>query len=292
MTNERAREPGVEGTGHEIRPLRTHEELLACVAFQHEIWGPGFSETVPISLLKVTQRLGGTLIGAWDEHGRLDGFVFGLSGLVDGRPVHWSDMLGVRKDRRDRGLGLALKRRQREELLRTGIRVCHWTFDPLEARNAHLNLGRLGALVREYVPDMYGASESPLHRGIGTDRLVALWRMDSARVEARLEGRQPPPRFSELGDLPRAFAVGRLGGLPSPGNAQDLAGSDRYLVPIPRSIQEVKAADPGLAAAWRRATRDVLQGPLGAGFQVSELVSTTELGYYLVERIPPEDDTW
>ena len=273
-----------EVAGHEIRPLASDQELQACVALQREVWGPGFSECVPVALLKVTQRLGGTLLGAFDREGRLDGFVFGLTGVVEGRTVHWSDMLAVRAGVRDQGLGMALKAGQREALLTAGITLCHWTFDPLESRNAWLNLARLGALVREYVPDMYGSTDSPLHQGIGTDRFVVHWPLDSERVRARVEGSADPPALADHEGLPRAFDVHSAGELPAPGEPVELAGAERFLVPIPRSIQEVKVRDPDLAVRWRHATRGVLLPALGVGFQVSELLTGGQLGYYLLER--------
>ena len=92
--------------GWQIRPLETPEDYRACVALQEETWGSGFAERVPSSLLKVSQRLGGVAAGAWDENGRMLGFVFGMTGIEHGKPVHWSDMLAVRSEIRDGGLEL------------------------------------------------------------------------------------------------------------------------------------------------------------------------------------------
>src|SRR5690606_23276161 len=115
-------------------------------------------------------------------------FVFGLTGLRAGRPSHWSDMLAVRPEMRGRGLAIELKRFQRDEVLALGVEEMLWTFDPLRAGNAHLNLNKLGAVARAYRPDMYGATGSPLHDGIGTDRFVAFWPLRHERVVARLAG--------------------------------------------------------------------------------------------------------
>lgn len=142
-----------------IRPLETPDELRACLALQDATWGPAFSERVPYAVLWFTRRIGGVLIGAFDAHG-LAGFVFGVTGWRDGRPVHWSDMLAVRKDVRDRGVGLQLKRAQRDALLAAGVRLAQWTFEPLESRNAYLNLVRLGGITRTYERDVYGESDS------------------------------------------------------------------------------------------------------------------------------------
>ena len=111
-------------TGWQIRPFETLDELRACVELQEETWGPGFTEKVPVSLIKVSQRLGGVAAGAWDERGNLLGFVFGITGIEGRRPVHWSDMLAVRPELRNEGLGWRLKTYQRRVLLDRGVRTC------------------------------------------------------------------------------------------------------------------------------------------------------------------------
>jgi predicted GNAT superfamily acetyltransferase len=276
--------------GWQIRPLATPEEYRACVALQEETWGPGFAERVPPSLLKVSQRLGGVAAGAWDESGRLLGFVFGMTGVENGKAVHWSDMLAVRTEIRDSGLGWRLKTYQRKVLLERGVRTCYWTFDPLEARNGHLNLGKLGAVVREYVPNMYGESDSPLHRGLGTDRFVAMWKMDARRVESRLVGLERPPLARDVvTGLPWAFAVEEdTPRMPRPFAYDDVdpPSTGRFLVPVPTSIQEMKARDPGLACTWRKATRLAFSNVLSGRHEVVELIrGEGDLSFYLVRGI-------
>jgi predicted GNAT superfamily acetyltransferase len=273
-------------TGWQIRPFETLDELRACVELQEETWGPGFTEKVPVSLIKVSQRLGGVAAGAWDERGNLLGFVFGITGIEGRRPVHWSDMLAVRPELRNEGLGWRLKTYQRRVLLDRGVRTCYWTFDPLESRNAYLNFTKLGAIVCEYEIDMYGDSDSPLHRGLGTDRFVALWRLDSQRVESRLVGRAAPLTLAHFSALPRAFGVegGLEVPLPAPPPAASAGDPPRFLVPIPSRVQDLKARDPEAARAWRAATRAVFSRTIGNGYQVSELIRDGILSYYVVER--------
>jgi predicted GNAT superfamily acetyltransferase len=158
--------------GVAIRPLTSLSDLRACVALQNAVWGPAFSEAVSVSLLKVATQLGGVAIGAFTPDGALAGFVFGLTGLEDGRTVHWSHLLGVLSAARNLGVGRMLKEEQRAELARRGIDEMRWSFDPLVAKNAHLNLNLLGARVVRYAPDMYGTTISALHHGLATDRLV------------------------------------------------------------------------------------------------------------------------
>jgi predicted GNAT superfamily acetyltransferase len=189
-----------------IRDLESPADLDACVALQQAIWGGDFSECVPRSMLIVARKMGGVVAGAFDGE-RLVGFVFGLTGLRDGRLAHWSDMLAVDPSRRDQGIGRQLKAFQREMVMAMGVSEMYWTYDPLVARNAHLNLNTLGAEVVEYVPDMYGTTSSPLHGNVPTDRFVVRWRLDGTRpagwAPRRDDRRVEIPSALEGADLAR-----------------------------------------------------------------------------------------
>lgn len=269
-----------------IRPFRTHQDYEACIALQEATWGSGFSERVPMALMIVSQRLGGVAAGAFDDDGSLAGFIFGLSGIENGSPVHWSDMLAVRTDCRGRGLGIRLKSYQRNVVLENGIRRMYWTFDPLESQNAYINLARLGIVAREYVENMYGQTDSPLHRGIGTDRFVALWQLDAARVERRLAEQESPAAIEELAGVPRVLdcTPASPSGWPEP-EARETPRADQVLAAIPSNIQALKAATPELAARWREATRSVLRSYLSNGYEVCELIRGARVSHYLLRRI-------
>lgn len=162
----------------------------------------------------ISQKMGGIAAGAFDDD-TLVGFVFGITGLYDRRIAHWSDMLAVRADYRNRGIGEQLKQYQRNAMLARGVDRIYWSFDPLDAKNAHINFNRLGIYAREYVVDMYGETASPLHHGIGTDRLIALWDLASPQRPAKTE----------------------------------------KSIEIPADIHAVKHADAAAARAWRDRTR-------------------------------------
>ncbi len=268
-----------------IRPLETIEELHACVALQEETWGHGFSERVPPAILKVAQILGGVASGAFDAKGALVGFVFGMTGVRDGEVVHWSDMLAVRRGMRDTGLGGELKAYQRRVLLERGVTKMFWTFDPLQSRNAYLNFSKLGIVVREYVRDMYGETDSPLHRGIGTDRFIALWLMNSERAARRTGGSERGPGADAHVADPAALAEEDPSTeLPGPGAPVPGLDAPRVRVAIPADISEVMAASMDLAVAWRRATRAALTHYLDRGYEVRELLRGSRTSDYLLTR--------
>jgi predicted GNAT superfamily acetyltransferase len=182
----------------EIRPCEGFDELEACVQLQIETWGYDDSDVIPRKTFLVAQSIGGQVIAAFDSEmpggsaKSLVGFVFSLPGVKtnSGKPHPYlhSHMLAVKDAYRNRGLGRELKLKQRREALSRGIRHIEWTFDPLEIKNAFLNIRRLGAIVRSYRPDFYGVSSSRLQGGLPTDRLVAEWLLDSHRVESVLAG--------------------------------------------------------------------------------------------------------
>ena len=259
-----------------IRELESLADYDACIALQDETWGRGFSERVPVAILRVAQKIGGVSAGAFDDEGQMAGFVFGMTGLRDGALVHWSDMLAVRPDARGTGLAERLKQYQRERVLSLGARLMYWTADPLVARNAHFNINHLGAMPSEYIVNMYGDNTgSILHGAMPTDRFVYRWQLD-----------QPTPAVrsgqADAGDaaLPAAIAVGPDG---APAFISPGAGED-FCVRLPHDLTAMQASDPALALAWRVAVRDALASGLSRGYAVARFVRGTgdTLPYYVL----------
>jgi len=187
-----------------VRACERLEEFQACVALQKEVWGEADLEIVPDTIFVVAAHTGGQILGAFDGE-RLIGFTLAMPGLRNNAPYLHSHMTGVHAGYRDRGVGRSLKLLQREDALDRGIRLIEWTFDPLEMRNAHFNLNRLGAIARRYLPNLYGITSSPLHRGLATDRLVAEWYLDSPRVLSALTAELPAPREGSWIEIPAAI---------------------------------------------------------------------------------------
>jgi predicted GNAT superfamily acetyltransferase len=188
-----------------MRACDGFEELAACVRLQVEIWGYDEADVIPRRAFLVAQKIGGQVIGAFDTDlsgappnggpESLVGFAFSLPGVktecAEPQPYLHSHMLAVKAAYRNRGLGTQLKLEQRREALARGIRHMEWTFDPLEIKNAFLNIRKLGVVVREYRANFYGVSSSQLQGGLPTDRLLAEWPLDSPRVTGILAGRAP-----------------------------------------------------------------------------------------------------
>lgn len=264
-----------------IRPLEGRSERQACVALQKRVWGKAFADHVPASVLMIALETGGVASGAFDD-GRLVGFIFGITGFRDGRPFHWSDMLAVAPERRGEGLGYRLKLHQRELLLERGVEAVRWTFDPLESRNAHLNLRRLAATSREYRRDVYGASDSPLHAGIGTDRLVAEWAIASPRVSTRLggggAGGEPRGGNADAGDAPILNPPVVAGGTSRPSTTIAEPEAPTVRIAVPSDIQRLKQTDLTTAVAWRRNVRVAFERAFEAGYTAVDLEWTRRAG--------------
>src|SRR5947209_874577 len=169
-----------ESPAIEIKPLTEREQFARCVELQLAVWGYSDGDLIPKRVFTVASRIGGQVIGAFDsargsESDNIIGFAMAFPGYKAGRPYLHSHMLAVLPEYRNAGLGRRLKLAQREEALSRGFDLMEWTFDPLEIKNAHLNIVRLGAIARRYQPDFYGPSSSPRQGGLPTDRLYAEW---------------------------------------------------------------------------------------------------------------------
>ena len=261
-----------------IRDFAEHADYAACVELQRDTWGRAFTDVVPPSILKVTQLLGGVAAGAFAPDGTLLGFVYGLTGLRRGELVHWSDMLAVRLEAQAHGIGRALKEHQRASVRARGVATIYWTYDPLVARNAYLNLMVLGATVDEYVEDMYGETGSDLHRGLGTDRFVVAWSTEPSAAGER--ARRARAAAESFDSAPLANAA--PGGAP----AADWRAAPRIRIAIPGDVTRVQRETPELGPAWRASTRSAIRAALGDGYSVIGVsVGRAEpLAYYLLER--------
>jgi predicted GNAT superfamily acetyltransferase len=165
--------------------------MRGCVALQKEVWNFSDADLVPLRMFVVAEKVGGQVIGAFAGN-EMVGFALSIPGARGGHLYLHSHMLAVRKQHQNAGLGRRLKLFQRDDALAGGFELIEWTFDPLEIKNAYLNIEKLGAIARRYSVNQYGITSSPLQGGLPTDRLVAEWWLKSKRVEKLLrEGKRP-----------------------------------------------------------------------------------------------------
>ena len=239
-----------------IRSCDTLGELESCVELQRHVWGYSDAELVPIPILIIAHKTGGHVLGAFDDD-KLAGFALGFAGHHAGIPYVHSHFLAVLPEYRDRGVGRALKLQQREHCLRQDIHLIEWTFDPLEIKNAHLNIIRLGSIIRKFIPNLYGVTSSRLHGNLPTDRLVAEWRLGSPRVKATLAGNPP---------LPQASAI---------------------RVSLPRDIAQMRQDDPAAARTIQSELRRDFTHHFSRGYAVTGFQLEDSTASYLLE--PYED---
>ena len=264
----------------ELRHLGSLAEFEECVALQRETWGADFSDIVPASILKITQKVGGLVAGAFDGD-RLVGFVYSIVGYGNAGLIHWSHMLAVSPSARGRGLGRRLKLFQRTALLKRGVARVFWTFDPLIAQNAHLNLNRLGASIAGYVPNMYGEETgSPLHGGGETDRFVVRWDLDSSRAKWAISG-------EVVSDRSGAVAQSELVTLPDVGESLDdieFPETSSVRIETPCDAVALYQSDPERFAGWRYLTRSAFLHYLRRNYVVQSFHRDSATGrcfYYL-----------
>lgn len=270
----------------QIRPITTLDECRQVVTLERDVWGYTDAEdVVPSPVLIVGVKRGAILLGAFDGGGALKGFVYSIPGIKDGRLTQWSHMLGVARDARESGLGRRLKLAQRERALEMGIDLIEWTFDPVQAPNAHLNFARLGVVAEEYEENIYGESSSPLHRGTPTDRLVAEWKLTAPHVERRIAAdgvalvRDASVGAASLVNPSRQSAARLV-----PGPADLGIDARRVLVEIPTGFSEMQIAQPTLALEWRLAVRTIFRSYFARGYRAVDffLSRRSERGHYLL----------
>ena len=270
------------------RDLTTLEEFAQVVELERVIWGPGYDEVVPVPILTVTVKRGGILIGAFDGDAMI-GFVYSLPGIKAGKPMQWSHMLGVLDESRSAGVGRELKLRQRERALSMELDLIEWTYDPMQAMNAHLNFAKLGVIVEEYEENVYGESSSPLHRGNPTDRFVAAWRIREPHVARRIAASGPfVIRTSELSDAVPVNRIEPSGDWFESVDVDLSLDARRLLVHIPTGFTDMLLRNPELALAWRICTRAIFTTYFDRGYKAVDFMLDREArkGTYLLARVP------
>jgi predicted GNAT superfamily acetyltransferase len=261
-----------------IRPLAQLEEYKEAETVQCLAWHmDNANDAVPLNMLVAAQRYGGLVAGAFDDQNQMLGFVFGFLGTTsDGHVKHCSHMLGIRPNVQHQNIGYRLKLFQRQYVMKQGWDLMTWTYDPLECPNATLNIAKLGGLVRTYIPNMYGAWEESLNRGLVTDRFEVEWWLRSPHVCAIVEAEAARQTFQtayELGAKDVLQVERDASGLLHPLEPiLDFSG-DRVLVEVPADFQALKATSLELAQTWRQVTRTLFTQYFARGYAVVDYLS-------------------
>jgi len=250
-----------------VWPLEKFEEFRECERIQKDVWG---NAGVGSEVLAVTRKYGGVVLGA-SVNGKMAGCLYAFLARRRGRLIHWSHIMAVRCRYRNFGLGFRMKLAHRRLALAEGLKSICWTFDPLQSRNAALNLARLGARVEEYIPDCYGKFLSAIEKGLPSDRFVVNWPIASRLVERRLRGPLPMP---DLPSYPRVndTLTNKRGFLENRRIHLRLRNR-RLLVEIPANTDLMRDRDLALARRWRLQTRRVFQTFFTAGYSVAGYLS-------------------
>src|SRR6204780_3451659 len=248
--NASAETPSAAEREIEIRHCESLAEYENCVSLEKQTWGEHIA--VPSAIFVVAHHTGGQILGAFDGE-KMIGMTLALAGTRAGKPFLHSHMTAVLPEYQNLGVGRRLKFFQRQDALKRDIRLIEWTFDPLELKNAHFNFVRLGAIARRYIPNCYGVTESPLHAGLPTDRLVAEWWLDSDRV------------INILAESP----------LPAAAAAQSIS--------LPANLSEVRAENRASAARLQSETRDHFRKLLHQGYIATSVERRGETVDYILE---------
>jgi chorismate synthase len=271
--------------------IEVAQDIAACartVPLQEETWS-GDVIVPPQLMLAVVHNGGFVALGYAPGDERPAGFVFGFLGIYDYHFRHHSHMLAVRETYRGSGLAQALKEAQRDHCLDQGIEVVGWTMDPLEARNARFNFGKLGAYTRTYHRDFYGAMPDKLNQGLPSDRIYVEWPIGHDRTYKRLRGEDKPPALENAEREGIAYLLRSDGD--RPGTVGSTGGASHLLVAVPGAFQTLKARDAALAGAWRIALREALERAFADGYAAVEFLRSTDgRGAYLLVPQPRRAD--
>ena len=265
-----------------IRPLASIQDFVACEEIQRQVWGPGDAEVVPFNMLAAVTRNGGIALGAFAGNA-LVGFAFGFLGTsahygpeapATVKLKHHSHMLAVLPEWRDVGVGYALKLAQRDAARAQALRLMTWTYDPLESRNALLNIAKLGAVCSTYYCDYYGEMRDELNVGLPSDRFQVDWHIASNRVATRLTGRRARLECEHYASAGAVLVnPARLdAALPRPSETATTLSTDLALVEIPADFQAIRHTDQTLALAWRMQTRDIFEQAFARGYLVTDFI--------------------
>lgn len=263
-----------------IRELQSMVELSATAELQKAVWGMADVEVSSPHTLRAIVHAGGVVIAA-EDGGRLVGFCFGMAAWRWGELWLWSHMAGVRPEYQGRGIGLGLKRAQREWALAHGFRQMAWTFDPLQSGNANFNFNRLGVTARIYSVNHYGDMQDEINAGMASDRLEAQWQLDSPKAVAMAGGNYRPGE-AEQPEAMTMVVVEKGGALHYRPPAAGDGG--HFGVEIPLDMAGLKRRNIKRARQWQLYARAAITELLAADYVVSGFIRQGGKAWYVLSR--------
>jgi predicted GNAT superfamily acetyltransferase len=271
------------------KQLKTLEELRPCENVQEAVWGFNPLDTIPARFMLVVRKHGGFAMGAFDGDFMI-GFVFGVAAIHYGRPSQHSHMLAVLPEYRNQNIGFKLKIAQREDALSRNIDLITWAFDPLQSRNAYLNLNKLGVIACSYDINLYGEeSSSELHSSLGTDRLLAEWWLVSNKVKSILDNTQVVVIKKHMESISINKTRRDEQGLLIPVESDLTLTNDVLLLEIPDNIEEIKKLNMQVGHQWRKHVQKALIHYFTTGYYIDylhiERKDNVRRTYYVLERL-------
>jgi len=283
----------------EIRPLKTLDEFHAAEELQRAAWGSADIDIAPLHVMLTIAKNGGVVLGAFAPD-QLIGFVYGFLGASDRSATklkHTSHQMGVLPDWQSRGVGYALKVAQCKAVLQQGLRLITWTYDPLESKNARLNIAKLGAVCNTYIRNYYGELRDNINLGLATDRFQVDWWIASQHVEAHLacpRASLPLQHYVDAGVTILNTSTWNDHDLLACADPFEPLPPDRFLVEFPADFQAIKRADNALALAWRAHLRLICETAFVNGFTVVDYVHEAgkrARSFYVLQKVESSESS-
>lgn len=236
-----------------IRECSSIQDFQQCIELERAVWKDEDIGIMPIRLYMISKACNAPTIGAFDASGRLVGFVHTMIALIDGQVVYHSHLAAVVENLRHHDIGFRMKLAQRQHAINAGVPLIIWTFDPLQSRNAHLNINKLGAVIRRYEVNYYSEGLSTVFDAqVPSDRVFAEWWVSSPHVESVLGGSRP-----------------------------SVKGQAKSVV-IPEDINKVRSSSIDEHLKWRMRVRQDFQNALAGGLIVRGFERTAGTSRYLI----------
>lgn len=259
----------------DIRPLKTMEDLQLVQPIERAVWN---NPPIPLHQTFTAIQNGGIACGAFVKE-KIVGYVYGFPGFSKGETYLCSHMLAILPEYRGQDIGKQLKIAQAEQAKQLGYSFMTWTYDPLESRNAHLNLNKLKAYGAIYSPNHYGELTDDLNQGLPSDRFIIEWHFTKQSLE-RIGYVDKDLLLLKMNDSghPEKTALFARDNLPA---------SNYFYMAFPTNFQTLKRDNMALAKQWRLKTGEIFSRVFAKGYVATEVIFKGQFsqGFYVFQKI-------